>query len=69
MLTFSWLLLPRQLAVLSQGIAARVYMKQASSEEAKEQAKGFGPIGRMAERIAREADEDIKAISTVRAKL
>lgn len=47
-----------RLAVIIQGIAARVLKKQASSEEAKVVARGFGPLGRMAERIARNRDAE-----------
>lgn len=46
-----------------------MYTKQASSEEARLVARGFKPLGRMAERIAREADEEIRAQSDARAKL
>ena len=47
-----------RLAVIMQGIAARVLTKQASSEEAKVVAKGFGPLGRLAEKIARDRDAE-----------
>lgn len=43
-----------RLAVILQGIAARVLGKQASSEQAKIVAKGFPPLGRLAEKVARE---------------
>jgi len=45
-----------RLSVIIQGIAARVLTNQASSEEAAVVAKGFKPLGRLAERIAREYD-------------
>lgn len=47
-----------RLAVILQGIAARVLKKQASSEEAKVVARGFPPLGRLAEKIAREGDAE-----------
>lgn len=50
-----------QLAVIIQGIAARVVTKQASSEEAKEVARGYKPLGRLATKIAEEEDALSKA--------
>lgn len=46
-----------RLAVILQGIAARVLTGQASSEQAKQVAKGFGPLGRLADKIAQETIE------------
>jgi hypothetical protein len=45
-----------QLAVIIQGIAARVLLKQATSEEAQQVAKGFKPLGRLAEAAAKKYD-------------
>lgn len=45
-----------RLAVILQGIAARVAAGNASSEEAQSVAKGFKPLGRHAEKIARDFD-------------
>lgn len=56
-----------RLAVIIQGIAARVVMKQASSEEAKEVARGYKPLGRLATRIAEE--EDAQSQAPAKAKL
>lgn len=45
-----------RLSVIIQGIAARVLRGQASSEEAAEVAKGFKPLGRLAQKVARDYD-------------
>jgi hypothetical protein len=49
-----------QLAVISQGIAARVARKQASSERAYLHAKAFPLIGKVAKNIIEEADARAK---------
>ncbi|KAK9896214.1 APH-domain-containing protein [Cystobasidium minutum MCA 4210] len=56
-----------RLAVIIQGIAARVVTKQASSEEAKEVARGYKPLGRLATKIAEE--EDAAGNAPAKAKL
>lgn len=53
-----------RLAVITQGIAARSLRGQASSEEAALVAKGFKPLGHLAEKVAKDYDAEIKSGKT-----
>ena len=57
-----------RLAVITQGIAARVAAGNASSEEAHNVAKGFKPLGRHAVKIAKAFDEVVDGEAQIAAQ-